>query len=593
MQPKTALAIAIMFSFLLTFACIGQTIVTPPPTHEEWEPPEEPPEEPPQQPPPEEPPELPEYEPEIALTMDAPTGPFVADGASTFSFTVTVIDTETGEPHTTTIDLEAGAALTDGDTKVGIDLTDEGQGTFTADFATTIAGEWDVYVWDPASGASTSSFVTFNPGPVDSIWYSVTPPRGAAPYDTATIYASPIDAYGNPVLYPDADLRCTMNDDPLPKKFTHATGLFQCDVQYDNIGTVYVDIYEANSDVSLPDSVEIQFPSVFLGTPDHGVVEAGDEFTVPLNIYVPQDGDLSYAQISLDYDTILGFEDFVFNPDLFCTETSTYDTVDHRVDIFTVPSTSTLNGYMHVGDLTLTAEETGSTTVDIGETYIYLIDESYLTTWPEYINISIKIPYDVCISINVVNTSGVDIARVRADIEYAQQVFYNAWWECCALTLKWDGTVNTINAEHLKNLDDFTTTGTLTAEEVDLFGRNRKDNCLNLYYVNRFSHGYIGEAVSPGSFPNYDGNPPTESKRTGSVAVAQNAGTRTLAHELGHMLIDNGDEHRSDRNDPSSALVPRDNLMRQSSDASGEDKLTEDQCERIMRGDNPYTSMPG
>jgi hypothetical protein len=106
-------------------------------------------------------------------------------------------------------------------------------------------------------------------------------------------------------------------------------------------------------------------------------------------------------------------------------------------------------------------------------------------------------------------------------------------------------------------LNEYNDPASPTAEELELLKQNRTSGKITMYYVKALSQGSIGEAFWPGV-----GQVP------GFVYASSN--TRTWPHELGHVLLNDGG-HPGDSK----------NFMAQTSTATGEELMTEDQVKRI------------
>ena len=105
----------------------------------------------------------------------------------------------------------------------------------------------------------------------------------------------------------------------------------------------------------------------------------------------------------------------------------------------------------------------------------------------------------------------------------------------------------------LLNLDGFSIspfTGTLTASERQLLNLNRSAvvSDINVYYVRSIDNGLAGEGISSDDFPGQVTDPNQSGIILASLPTATAPTTlqlTVLAHELGHLLIHNGDEHSS------------------------------------------------
>ncbi|WP_298269394.1 hypothetical protein [Geobacter sp.] len=110
-------------------------------------------------------------------------------------------------------------------------------------------------------------------------------------------------------------------------------------------------------------------------------------------------------------------------------------------------------------------------------------------------------------------------------------------------------------------LDEFSTPGSPTAEEVALTAINRTPDTITAYFVKAMSAGSHGEAFRPSAFPTV---PPSVAIKNGDSPFV--AG-KPLAHELCHILLDKG-THPSDTK----------NLMSYSNDGVG---LTPDEVKKV------------
>jgi uncharacterized protein YcfJ len=135
------------------------------------------------------------------------------------------------------------------------------------------------------------------------------------------------------------------------------------------------------------------------------------------------------------------------------------------------------------------------------------------------------------VTINVTRLSGV-ADTTSVDVERANQVYKQADVHVTTgseVTLPPAVSAAILGADNA--LDNFTG-NTLTAEETKLVSHNRTPGRITAYYVPRFrSGGLRGEAIRPSRFGVAD------------PSVVVGANTRvldTLAHELGHVLTNDG-----------------------------------------------------
>ncbi len=109
-------------------------------------------------------------------------------------------------------------------------------------------------------------------------------------------------------------------------------------------------------------------------------------------------------------------------------------------------------------------------------------------------------------------------------------------------------------------LNEFKSIGNPTLEEKELLAHRPGGNMLHLYYVPALSDGNEAEAFNSSGFPTVHNG----------LVVTNGARIFAFAHELGHVLLDDGSHHAN-----------KDNLMASGGVNSGKGELTEEQCAKM------------
>ncbi len=123
----------------------------------------------------------------------------------------------------------------------------------------------------------------------------------------------------------------------------------------------------------------------------------------------------------------------------------------------------------------------------------------------------------------------------------------------------WD--TNLMDKEAPKGvLNEFKSTGKPTQEEKELLSYRPGGDMLHLYYVPALSDGNEAEAFNSSGFPSVNNG----------LVVSNKARIFAFAHELGHVLLDDGSHHSN-----------TDNLMASGDVNSGKGELTESQCAKM------------
>jgi hypothetical protein len=142
----------------------------------------------------------------------------------------------------------------------------------------------------------------------------------------------------------------------------------------------------------------------------------------------------------------------------------------------------------------------------------------------------------------------------------------NTIWAQCSVkfdvagTEKWTtGVLDKLDPKGV--LNEFSSPKSPTVEETEMIAHQPGGKVIHVYYVPGMSAGSRGEAFRPSANPAFPK----------AVAISDSAASDTLAHELGHVLMDDG-SHSSDP----------DNLMASGAIRNvGVDKLTSAQCAKV------------
>lgn len=168
-------------------------------------------------------------------------------------------------------------------------------------------------------------------------------------------------------------------------------------------------------------------------------------------------------------------------------------------------------------------------------------------------------------------------ARMEAEIRLANVIWSQAGIEVLARHI--DDAV--ADPGELLDLDGFDLNpflGVLTPEEETLLGLDRSvvRSDINVYYVRSIDNGLTGEGISSQEFATV-----TDPRDSGVILAAASVDS-TLAHEMGHLMIQDGDEHSVAGVDrPATNVMHRfDNLVRRD--------LDQGQVSRAIRAGNPF-----
>ena len=181
---------------------------------------------------------------------------------------------------------------------------------------------------------------------------------------------------------------------------------------------------------------------------------------------------------------------------------------------------------------------------------------------------------------SAITGAGINTVGIRNEIQISNRI-----WAQAGLEVRERGINSSVaDPGTLLDLDGFDIapfTGTLTAEERTLLALNRSpvNSDVNIYYVRSIDNGASGEGISSDEFAAVVD--PTDS----GVILAVTAFNTNQAHEVGHLLIHNGDEHSV-----GGVARPAANLMHPFS-VAGQRNLDSGQVLRAIRVGNPFVAV--
>jgi len=361
-----------------------------------------------------------------------------------------------------------------------------------------------------------------------------------------------------------------------------------------DVGSCDFTVDESNFGVT--GSVQLDFYAVALLDPE-GTTVTGDTITVPLVIYLADPADT------------LGFYDLdvSWNSDaLELVDVADGDPLDGfaapvvaAVNDSTVSLSQTYSGtgggetskMVHVGDLTFYSIGPGDMRVD--SPVVYSITTKAGQQKPKApvkpTKKKVKVKKVLNLKIFAEEGSGKTKESIKKEIAHAQAVFDKNYKACCAITIKWDGKIDTFKTKDYdkdndKKLKDYSDSK-LTAEEKALIEKTktrRKSDQVNIYYMKnnctpRGKSTTLGEAITKDDF-GADNASVVMGPSAAAYGSKEKKGSDTmvkgLAHELAHLLGE-----LSDKAGPGS-----DNLMEYNRTGKNDSgvKLTADQCKKIM-----------
>ncbi len=500
------------------------------------------------------------------------------------------------------LDAELVVTLRQGpDYKKSYPVTNMGGGLYQALVPSAIADLATIIATDTSSCAEGWADVEylkdigdslyFDPSDVQFMAYSI----GEDQYYIVGTYL--YDRFGNKFFEEETNYTGAVLGDP-PIALVDSTWIendyFMNRVRAIDVGSCELQVDEWNFGVT--DVVPLDFYAVALLDPE-GTTVVEDSITVPLVIYMTDpmdtlgfyDLEISYNSDALELVDVLDGDPF----DGFAAPM----VVD--VNDSTVSLSQTYSGIgggetskmVHIADLTFYAQNPGDMRIDspivyaIGTTSGKTVAAAPVKPTKK----KVKAKKILNLKIFAEKGSGMTKESVKKDIAHAQAVFDKNYAACCAITIKWDGKIDTFKTsdydkDNDKKLKDYTDSK-LTDEEKALINKTksrRSSSSANVYYMKNNctptgkSHT-IGEAITSDNFGSGNASVVSGSSlRTYGSREKKNGDTmnKGLAHELAHLLGE-----LADLAGPGSA-----NLMEYNSTGKNDSgvKLTKEQCKKIM-----------
>jgi hypothetical protein len=405
------------------------------------------------------------------------------------------------------------------------------------------------------------------------------------------------DRFGNKYFEHEANYTSAVFGEP-PIALVDSTWFendyFMSRVRAVDVGSCALTIEEWNFGVT--DSIPLDFYAVAFIDPE-GTTVIGDTITVPLAVYLADPADtlglydleVSYNADALelvdvtDGDPLDGFD----APMVAAVNDSTIS----LTQIYSGIGGGETTKRVHVANLTFYAQNPGDMRVD--SPIVYSIQTKAGAQKPKApvkpTKKKVKAKKVLNLKIFAEEGSGMTKEAIKKDIAHAQAVFDKNYKACCAITIKWDGKIDTFKTKDYdkdndKKLHDYSDTK-LTNEEKALIEKTktkRKSDHVNVYYMKnnckpRGSKYTIGEAITKDDFGESKASV-VSCKELRTDGSKEKKGSemliKGLAHEIAHFLGE-----LSDKAGPGS-----DNLMEYNSTGKNDSgvKLTKEQCKKIM-----------
>jgi hypothetical protein len=505
----------------------------------------------------------------------------------------------------------AGTPVTDADLVVTLrqgpdgkwnyPVTNMGGGLYQATVPSAIADQGVIIAIDTTSMAEGWSEVEYLKDIGDSLYFDPSDAQfmpvweGEDQYYIIGTYMH--DRFGNKYFEEETNYTGTVFGEP-PIALVDSTWIendyFMSRVRAVEVGSCALTIDEWNFGVT--DSVLLDIYAVALLDPE-GTTVAGDTVTVPLVVYLADPSDT------------LGFYDLEvsWNSDaLELVEVLDGDPLDGfaapavaAVNDSTVSLSQSYSGIgggdtskmVHVGNLTFYATGTGYMRVD--SPIVYAITTKAGAPKPKApvkpTKKRVKAKKILNLKIFAEEGSGKTKESIKKEIAHAQAVFDKNYAACCAITIKWDGKIDTFKTKDYdkdndKKLKDYSDSK-LTAEEKALINKTktrRKSDQVNIYYMKnnctpRGSSTTLGEAIAKDTF-GADNASVVMGPGAANYGSKEKKGSETLtkglAHEIAHLLGEL----------PDKAGPGSDNLMEYNRTGKSDSgvKLTKEQCKKIM-----------
>ena len=503
---------------------------------------------------------------------------------------------------TPVLDAELVVTLRQGpDGKWNHPVTNMGGGLYQAMVPSAIADSAVVIATDTTSYAQGYATVEYLKDIGDSLYFDTSDVQfmpvweGEDQYYIIGTYMH--DRFGNKYFEEETNYTGAVFGEP-PIALVDSTWIendyFMSRVRATDVGSCALTVDEWNFGVT--DSVQLDFYAVALLDPEDTAV-IGDTVTIPLVVYLTDPTDtlgLYNLEVSwnsdalefvgaLDGDPLDGFA----APAVAAVNDSTIS-ISQTYSGIGEGETSKM---VHVGNLTFYSVGTGDMRVD--SPIVYAISTKAGQPKPKApvkpTMKKVKAKKILNLKIFAEKGSGMTKESVKKDIAHAQAVFDKNYHMCCAITIKWDGKIDTFKTsdydkDNDKKLKDYADTK-LTDEEKALLEKTksrRKSDQANVYYMKNNctptkTGTALGEAITRGSFGSAN-ETVVMGPGAKNYGSKEKKGSETLrkglAHELAHLL---GELY--DKAGPGS-----DNLMEYNRSGKSDSgiKLTKEQCKKIM-----------
>jgi hypothetical protein len=488
------------------------------------------------------------------------------------------------------------------DGKWSYPVTNMGGGLYQATVPSAIADSAVVIATDTASYAQGYADVEYLKDIGDGLYFDTSDVQftpvfeGEDQYYIVGTYLN--DRFGNKYYEHEANYTGAVFGEP-PIALVDSTWFendyFMTRVRSIDVGSCALTVDEWNFGVT--DSVMLDFYAVALLDPD-GTTVIGDTITVPLDVYLSDPADT------------LGFYDLDVSWNSEALELVRVTDGD-PLDGFAAPIVASVND----STVSLSQSHSGA---DAGETSkrVRLANMTFYSVGagqmrgdvPVVRSIrtkagqekpkapvkptkkKVKVKKVLNLKIFAEEGSGMTKESIKKEIAHAQAVFDKNYASCCAITIKWDGKIDTFKTKDYdkdndKKLKDFADSK-LTDEEKALLEKTkskRKSDQANVYYMKNDctptkSGTTLGEAITKGRFGS--GNESVvmgKSLRTYGSKEKDGKGNmiiKGLAHELAHLLGEI----------PDLAGAGTNKLMEYNSSGKNDSGITlsEEECKKIM-----------
>lgn len=487
------------------------------------------------------------------------TSPHLANGEDKSKVTVTALDGQ-GSPL-------AGASLILGlsmflDHKETFIPSDLGNGTYVAYVGSVFAGEALIIVTDLVTKISENTTVTFEACSICTLNVYASNPREEDPKNTSEIIISPLDIFNNLIPPSRIKLKVTSDMGTLSQITYDRNGHFYINLTTSQVGIANLTLSATDTlyEVSVNKTIQILFPTVTITLPSVNYYLPCKPITASVNIFVPPGRRMSEYYLEFTFNnSVIQLLNVTDGDPYDAFPAPIYGKVDCSSGWITQRSEEGAKGSVEVAKITFSPVGVGNTTISVTYGWIEDTDGELISIEPEapapivFTKVCTK---KLCLNINVLkNKTGPVITKeeVKKHVEQLKKNFKNT--ECMNVEIEWDEKngfkvidwkpKQTKDPGWLPSPIDSSKGGIygkiandnrLPNDIVDLLRQNRKECCVNVYYVEGFEGLSGGLAVSPNDYPKYKDNPGpgiiVSKDRFGNFCI------NFLKHELGHLLLD-------------------------------------------------------